>query len=178
MVDLFITPSIIQQFYLNPDWGLRAYYSTITGAKIPDNYFTRTGRYLHNKHGYNNKLRFYGTKVIEIDGEEYTLAMEGTPDHINPLKELKTCGKNKVGKDLDEIIQAAGLQLMGYMFLTGEEYGYVVVMERVDQVELVEVMFQRNDELFFDWVARFFKYLWSQPNLENFMNRGDEDAGV
>lgn len=173
MVDLFITPSIIQQFYLKPEWGVKAYFSTITGEKVPDNYFTRTGRYLHESRGYNNRKRFYGTKVIEIDNQEYVVAVEGTPDHIDPLKELKTCGKNKLLFGLDDIIKAAGIQLMGYMFLTGEEYGYVVVMERVDQVEIVEVVFHRNDDLFFSWVAKFFRYLWSMPTLTEYGVKND-----
>lgn len=167
-IDLYITPSIIQQFYLNPVWGVRAYYNTITGARAPDNYFTRMGRKLHNENGYNNSQRFYRTKVIEIDGEEYVVAVEGTPDHLSPLKELKTAGANKINDnfELNKILEAASIQLLGYMFLTDEEYGYVVVMERERGVEIVEIMYRRADEIFFDWVKKFFKYLWSQKNLE------------
>jgi|Deesub1362A_J573_1020465.scaffolds.fasta_scaffold00330_55 hypothetical protein len=167
MVDLFVTPSIIQQFYLKPEWGVKAYYNTIYGKFGESNYFIRRGVNLHNKLGYDNNRRFFGTKVIDIDGQEYVVALEGTPDHLNPLKELKTCGA-KTPETIEKNIQAAALQLKGYMYLTGEEYGYVVFVNRKTEDEVAEVFVPRNDEEFFYWVKKFFKYLWSQPKLQDY----------
>ena len=174
MVDLFITPSIIQQFYLNPEWGVRAYYNTLyPSKKKKDNYYTYVGKKLHEELGFNNKQRFYKTKVIEIDGQLYELAVEGTPDYVdNEIKELKTTSAEKI-KDrdsLDKIINAAKLQLLGYLFLTDTDYGIIVVADRQQDLEFVEVVVQRDDEEFFKWVAKFFKYLWSQQTLFDFVD--------
>jgi len=166
-VDLFITPSIIQQFYLKPEWGLQAYYSTVHGIKKADNFFTRRGVNLHNKLGFDNDRRFFGTKILRIDGEDYVVALEGTPDALNPLKELKTCG-NKTPEQLEDNIQAASLQLMGYMFLTGDEVGYVVFVNRKTEEKITEVEVYRDDKKFFAWVKKFFQHLWSQPTLQDY----------
>jgi len=156
-VELYISPSIIQQFFLNPEWGLRTYNQVVRGIFQKPNYLMNRGKYLHRIKGYNNKITFYKTTILDIDGRKYTLGIEGTPDHLNPLKELKTTGKNYNQK----LVDAAALQLRGYMFLTGEEYGYVVIMDRKDGVELVDVMVRRDDEQFLKWVRKFFEYKWN-----------------
>ena len=157
MVDLYVTPSIIQQFVLKPKWGLRAYYNTLLAIPGEDNYFTRTGRWIHDFLGFNNRQRFYKTVWFKYNGDDYILALEGTPDHINPLKELKTCSKND--PNLEKKIYAASVQLWGYMILTDCNYGYVSLADRKDREIFMEVYIERNDKEFFNEVRRFYDAL-------------------
>jgi len=164
-INFYVTPSIIQQFHLNPQWGVRAWLSTLGLIKSQSNYFTRYGQYMHNKLGYTNNKRFY--TVFNV--KDLNVFMEGTPDHLNPLKELKTCGYRKIQdkKELNKIIDAASLQLMGYMMMTKDDYGFVVVCCRDRKIPSIETKVERNDKLFKCRVYDFYKYL--SNNLSRYM---------
>lgn len=163
-----ITPSIIQQYYLNKEWGRKAYLSTFFPDQYPSkpNYFTEMGKKLHVKLNYNNTRRFYAT--IPSEKLDCTLFLEGTPDHINPLKELKTCSYYKfvIEKEKAKVIQAASLQLLGYMILTGEEYGYVVLYCREGVIDEYSVVIHRDDRKFISTVEKFFE---DNPDLIDMM---------
>ena len=177
MVDLFITPSIIQAYVLKPEWGVRAYYNTITGNREPLNYFMRRGIYLHNKLGYNNRLRFYRTLVVEYNDSLKTLLIEGTPDHLNPLKELKTCNGNRTNDNhFKKAVEAASLQLQGYMLLTNTDYGYVVFVDRNTHEEILELAVPRDDQKFIRTVFEFHDYLAKIPRLDEFLKELKEDS--
>jgi len=172
MVDLFVTPSIIHAYTLKPEWGVRAYYNTLTGNREPLNYFIRRGLYLHRKLGYNNNVRFYRTVVINCNGGEKVLAVEGTPDHIEPLKELKTCHPDKLNDpSFERSVDAGALQLQGYMFLTGYECGYLVFADRNTGNELLEITVPRNDRRFLNTVLEFFDYINRIPRLDEYLKR-------
>ncbi len=163
MIDLFITPSIIQQFVLKPEWGKDAYEKTLypDKRKQEHNYFTKTGNRIHEKLGFNNNKRFYTTFPLKISGRWYNVAMEGTPDHLNPLKELKTVSYYKFVRDKykEKVVEAASYQLLGYMMLTDEEYGYVVLYCREGVIDEYSVVVHRDDEKFKEKVKEFFEYI-------------------
>lgn|GEM_PF-2482129 len=161
-----ITPSIIQQFYLKPEWGLKSWISHIYYIPSKGNFFTKLGNYLHNKHGYNNMKRFFKTKVMDIDNNEYIVVFEGTPDKINPLKELKTC--SRTDKNLKKKIEAATIQLYGYIWLTDSEDGTVVFIDRKTEEIIDDILVPRDDDTFFEYVHKFFDYVLSIKNLDNF----------
>lgn len=162
-INFFITPSILQQFYLKPEWGYEAWLKTLypDRYKRKDNYFTRTGTDLHTKLDYNNNERFYTVFWVEVNGATYNVAMEGTPDHLNPLKELKTASYYKLASEVQrkKIVEAASLQLQAYMMMTGDEVGYVVLYCRDGIIDEMSYIVRRNDKRVKEWTTKFIKYV-------------------
>ena len=161
-INFFITPSILQQFYLKPEWGYKAWLKTLYPEKYQaeDNYFTRTGTELHAKLDYNNSKRFYTVFSVDVKGKTYNVAMEGTPDHLNPLKELKTASYYKLVSEIQrkKIVEAASLQLQAYMMMTGDEVGYVVLYCREGVIDEMSYVVRRDDERVKEWTCKFIEY--------------------
>jgi len=156
-INFYVTPSIIQQYTLNKKWGINAWLKTLGLKKNESNFFTKFGNKLHNKLEYNNNRRFY--TVFNVD--DLNVFMEGTPDHLNPLKELKTCSYYKLANkfEREKIVEAAAMQLRGYMMLTGDEYGYVVLYCREGIVDEYSVVVHRDDESFKKKVKELYEEL-------------------
>lgn len=159
MVEYFVTPSIIHQFVLKPEWGLRSYYQTLEGVSSSSNFLTDFGSNLHSTLGYNNTRRFYKVAVLELEKEVCEVAIEGTPDKLHPLEELKTC--SITDQKLEEKIYAAMIQLLGYMFLTNQTFGYVVFADRKSKEIFLKLYIERNDDLFLNHVRDFLNTLSS-----------------
>ncbi len=87
--------------------------------------------------------------------------MEGTPDHLNPLKELKTASYYKLASEVQrkKIVEAASLQLQAYMMMTGDEEGYVVLYCRDGIIDEMSYVVRRDDKRVKEWTTKFIKYV-------------------
>ncbi len=154
MVDYFVTPSILNAFVQNEKWGYEAYLATLDPSLASEpNFFALNGWEIHEKYGYSNRKRFY--KVICID--EYEVALEGTPDKLNPLTEVKTTNKITERK-----IQAAEVQLQGYMYLTGETYGEVIFYNQKTEKVIFKCGYFFSRKKLEYWILRFIEYVRKQ----------------
>jgi len=161
-INFFITPSCLQQFYLKPQWGLESLLKTLYPNKYPSqcNYFTETGNKIHNQLKYNNNKRFYTVFSVEYAGKTFNVAMEGTPDHLNPLKELKTVSYYKLASKVQKkrLIEAASLQLQAYMLMCNEDTGYVVLYCREGIIDEMSYVVHRDDKRVKDYICKFIDY--------------------
>ena len=151
MVDYFVTPSILNSFVQDERWGYEAYLKTLYPPEHPEfNFFTLNGHRIHEKYGYNNTLRFF--KVICVNG--YEVAIEGTPDKLNPLTEVKTTTKISERK-----IQAAEIQLQAYMYLTGYDYGEVIFYDQQTEKVIYRCEYSYSRAKLEYWIMRFVDYV-------------------
>ncbi|MEM2660912.1 MAG: hypothetical protein QXS74_06295 [Nitrososphaeria archaeon] len=157
----YIHPSFLYAFYRKKMWGIQSYYATLYGIEYKDKFITLRGKELHEKYGYNNTKHFFG--LADVNG---LIAMEGTPDHINPLVEFKTITSEN---HLEETLKAAEKQLLAYMYLLDVDYGKIVVMNMNTEKILVEEEVKRDDTKLFDAIREFFGYLRKQSTLGNFL---------
>lgn len=157
-----LTPSMLGQFIRKPSWGIRAYYDKLYGRQRPKTAEMEEGEKLHEKHGYTNEQKF--VKKFQIDPGVW-VELRGKPDKIDEK------GRPWEAKTLDGFFvpdhkfEAAKIQLLCYLFLMEQPYGFLDFISRETGKSVRKSIVYRDDGYLFDVIRKFIKTLRRQRQL-------------